>query len=303
MVFKEGRHLTDFLGRKYSTSGVAKASLLSLLPIYPKTSVENLSKLQRQTSTRSEQAGDTSPPDNEPALMVVLFKKFQKNIPSGITSDTLADFFTSLFTYSTPESRLAYHKSTSSLLVSAHYYVLAITAPMFANNGDELLHHIIASTLYMYDNKHGSYVVLLGVTDRGYPDACTLSEQYFNDPSDLGILTDTSSFRGHGLCSFLLSMIQVLGSLGYKAPVVPEPAAPFPLQCDEQFDKHTHHLYLQACLEIGSAYVMYVKLGFTSPVAPGNDYHCSSYKDECPVNANRKYSWGAQSYHTDYANL
>jgi hypothetical protein len=27
----------------------------------------------------------------------------------------------------------------------------------------------------MHDNKHGNYVVLLGVTDRGYPDMCTLA--------------------------------------------------------------------------------------------------------------------------------
>jgi hypothetical protein len=135
----------------------------------------------------------------------------------------------------------------------------------------------------MHDNKHGNYVVLLGVTDRGYPDMCTLAKRFFSDPSGSDVLSDSSSFQGHGLGTFLLSLLQVMGFLGHNAHVINNPAAPFLLHCDERIQKFTHHLYLQARLEIGSAYVMYVQLGFTSPVVVGHNYHCRSYGDECPA--------------------
>ncbi len=39
---------------------------------------------------------------------------------------------------------------------------------MFKKSEGELFHHIIGAALYMHDHKHGNYVVLSGVTDRGY---------------------------------------------------------------------------------------------------------------------------------------
>jgi hypothetical protein len=138
-----------------------------------------------------------------------------------------------------------------------------------------------------------------GVTDRGYPNICTLSEQFFSNPSDLAILTESSSFWEHGLATFLLSMIQVISFLGNKEPVEIDPSEPFPLPCDECLDKRTHHLYLQACLEIGSACMMYIELGFMTLAVGGGSYHCESYHYECPIKSNRKFTNNKKSYHTD----
>jgi hypothetical protein len=78
MVFKQGLQLTEFLGFKYTSKGVAQTSLLSLLPIYSKPSLEVLSSLQRRTSPHAERAGDISPTEDEPALKAVMFKKIQR---------------------------------------------------------------------------------------------------------------------------------------------------------------------------------------------------------------------------------
>jgi hypothetical protein len=162
-------------------------------------------------------------------------------------------------------------KATTVLVLSHHYYMLAITAPMFVNEEGAFYHCIISVTLYMHNNKHGSYIVLIGVTDRAYPSMCTLSEQIFSDPSDSAILPKSSSFWGHGLATFLLSTIQVLSFLGYTVPVVSDPSEPFTLDCKKHALITAHHLYLQACLEIGSAYVTYLELGFTAlAVGSGN---------------------------------
>jgi hypothetical protein len=299
MVFPPGSHVNDFLGRRYHTRGMAVASLLSLLPIYPKPSLDILSKLQRLTTPHAERAGDTSPTEDEPALQVVLFKKFSKHLPLGLTSETLTKFFAGLFSSKSTEQDALYKTATSELLMSCHYYILAITAPMFVKTGDALFQYIIGAAVYMYDNKHGSYVVLLGVTDKGYPDTCTLSEQFFSDPSASKVLSPTAAFRGLGLGTFLLSLIQVNGFLGHKAPPITDPSAPYRLECDKRATKCTHHMYLQARPEVSSAYVMYVQLGFSSPVVGGGNYHCRAYKDECPVNATRKYTANELCYHTD----
>ena len=300
MVFPPGSEMKDFLGRHYHTKGVAIAPLLSLLPVYPKPSLDILSRLQRLTTPRAERAGDTSPTEDEPALQVVLFKKFSKHLPLGLTSETLTTFFAGLFNSKSKGQYAEYKTATNELLMSGHYYIMAITAPMFVKTGDELFHYIIGAAVYLYDNKHGSYVVLLGVTDKGHPEQCTLSKQFFSDPSASGVLSPTASFRGLGLGTFILSLIQVNSFLGHKAPSIPDPSEPYRLECDERSNKCTHHLYLQARLEVGSAYVMYVQLGFSSPVVGGaNNYHCRAYKDDCPVNASRKYTSNESSYHTD----
>jgi hypothetical protein len=76
----------------------------------------------------------------------------------------------------------------------------------------QLTHLIIAAALYMYDNTHGNYVALLGTTNTGDPTLCTLSDRFFVDRSNSGVLSlNPSTFQGLGLASFLLSTIQVLG--------------------------------------------------------------------------------------------
>jgi hypothetical protein len=89
------------------------------------------------------------------------------------------------------------------------------------------------------------------------------------------------------LATFLLSTIQVLGNLGYKAPHV-SPLEPFHLDCIERVtadSPHTHHLYLQARVEVRHAYLMYVQIGFTNANANST---CTSFQDDCPVNRSKK---------------
>jgi hypothetical protein len=182
--FDTASRIADFLGAGYSTKGVALASLKDLLPIYAYPPLSWLAHLQRNSSSRDQRAGDTAPIHDEPALVVVMFKKLSPNLPPGLTNESLAEFFTQLFTFETQDARSAFQQETSDLISNPFYHVLAVTAPTFnANDPDQLTHVIIAATLYQYDNKHGSYVALMGVLENGDPSVCILSDDYFVDPS------------------------------------------------------------------------------------------------------------------------
>jgi hypothetical protein len=47
-----------------------------------------------------------------------------------------------------------------------------------------------------------------------------LNASYFVELSTSNLLSDTASFRALGIGTFLLSCLQVLGSLAYKSPIV-----------------------------------------------------------------------------------
>jgi hypothetical protein len=106
-------------------------------------------------------------------------------------------------------------------------------------------HFIIGTALYMFDKKHGSFVNLVRVTHVGDPSVCTLSNKFFIDTSDSGVLLLNSSFRGHDLASFLLSSIQVLGHLTNKA-TQKSPTSTARISCKEVDNvvNLRHHLYL-----------------------------------------------------------
>jgi hypothetical protein len=293
--------ISDFLGTGYTSHGLAQATLADLLPIYPLNSLHVLAQLQRYSSDRDKRAGDKPELDVDAAFVVVMFKNFTPEFPSGLTVDAFAKFFTDLFTYQTSEERDASYTSTQALLNHPLYTVLAITVPTFvSNDSSQLMHVIIGAALYMFDRKHGSFVNLVGVTDAGDPSVCTLSNKFFVDSSDSGVLLQTSSFRGHGLASFLLSSIQVLGHLTYKAPSNP-PTSTAQISCNEDDDivNLRHHLYLQARVEMGSAYVMYAKMGFTTNAIENGPFRCFSYREQCPVLLSRMNQDATAGYITD----
>jgi hypothetical protein len=98
---------------------------------------------------------------------------------------------------------------------------------------------------------------------------------------------NTATFRPKGLATFLLLTLQVLGSLGFKAPNVIS-SEPFHILCAERVtDKglSTHHLYLQARGRTKHAYLMYVEIGF---INAKDSFLCSTYKDNCRVQDNKK---------------
>ena len=86
-------------------------------------------------------------------------------------------------------------------------------------------------------------------------------------------MSDTASFNGHGLATFMLSAIQVFGSLKNQPPAVQHSVQLYDVVCNEDGakDASNHHIYLRARLEIGSAYVMYVALGFTTAAVSGDN--------------------------------
>jgi hypothetical protein len=260
ITFDPSSRLTDFLGVGYSTTGVAVAPLTSLSPIYPSRTILQLSLLKRKVSARTQRAGDPDVAIDELAFMVVMFKKVNnKNLPPGLTVEAFPSFFTDLFTYQASEEKHAFKTNIASLLVNPNYHILAITVPVFdVQDPSKLLtHFIVGAALFMFDNKCGSYINCLGVVDKGTSGVCMLNRSYFVEPSTSNLLSDTASFRALGIGTFLLSCLQVLGSLAYKSPNVAR-SDPFQLACHERGHGQlaTHHLYLQARLEMGSPCVL-----------------------------------------------
>jgi hypothetical protein len=235
--------------------------------------------------------------------MVVMFKKLNnKNLPPGLTVEAFSSFFTDLFTYQTSEERHAFKKNIALLLVNPNYHVLAITVPVFDVQDPSMLltHFIVGAALFMSDNKRGSYINCLGVVDKGTPGVCMLNGSYFVEPSTSNLLSDTARFRALGIGTFLLSCLQVLGSLAYKSPIVAR-SDPFQLACHKRGHGQlaTHHLYLQARLEMGSPYVSYVQIGFTNVMFEKGRFRCTNYRKDCPIHADKQSKAIEDGYYTD----
>jgi hypothetical protein len=160
-----------------------------------KISCPSLAQLQRFLSDPNKRAGHESPPQDERALSVVMSKKFNSNLPSGLSVHAFAEFFTELFEYQSSEEHDASNISMTTLLDNSNYTVVAVTAPCMFSSQDlkQLTHCIIVAALYMYDNKHGNYVALLGTTDTGDTSLCTLSKQFSVDQSNSGVLLSNPS--------------------------------------------------------------------------------------------------------------
>jgi hypothetical protein len=189
IIFAPSSILDNFLGTDYTSQGLAQATLANLLPIYPLPSLQSLAQLQTFSSDRNKPAGNESPLEDESAIFVVMFKKFNSNLPPGLSVHAFAEFFTDLFVYQFSKEHDAFNISTTTLLDNSTYTVVAVTLPMFSSQDPaKVTHYIIAAALYMYDNKHGNYVALLGTTDNGDPSVCTLSERFFVDQSNSGVL-------------------------------------------------------------------------------------------------------------------
>jgi hypothetical protein len=211
--------------------------------------------------------------------------------------------FFSLFTYQTSEERHAFKTNNASLLVNPNYYhVLAITVPVFDVQDPSKLptHFIVGTALFMFDNKRGSYINCLGVVDKGTPGVCMLNKSFFVEPSTSNLLSDTARFRALGIGTFLLSCLQVLGSLGYKSPIVAR-SDPFQLACHERGHGQltTHHLYLQGGLEMRSPYVSYVQIGFTNVMFEKGRFRCTNYRKHCPIHATKQSKAIEDGYYTD----
>jgi hypothetical protein len=304
ITFNPSSRLTDFLGVGYSTKGVALVPLNSLSPIYPSRTILQLALLKRKVSAQTQRAGDPDVDTGELAFMVVMFKKINnKNLPPDLTVEAFSSFFTNLFTYqTTSEERHAFKTNNASLLVNPNYHVLEITVPVFdVQDPSKLLtHFIVGADLFMFDNKRGSYVNCLGVVDKGTPGVCMLNESFFVESSISNLLSDTARFCALGIGTFLLSCLQVLGSLGYKLPILARSDL-FLLACHErgQGQLTKHHLYLQAHLEMGSPYVSYVQIGFTNVMFENGRFCCNNYRKDCPVHTDKQSKAIEEGFYTN----
>jgi hypothetical protein len=252
--------ITDFLVQ-YTSTGVALASLYNLAGIFRSSSIEYLGNLTPNISERAERAAvDSDYPDH--AFQVVFFKNVKRLIPPGITSNSIVNFITRQFIFEDFASRDEFSANMTKLIAFPSYNVILITVLAFDTDTKAMTHHIVGATVYMHD-KHGSFIFMLCTEDQGNPNVCNLSEKYFFDPGldegDEPFLSPTTSFRHNGLATFMLSLVQVLAKIGYKLPPVNQPplAQPesFIIHCHEPSETTNHHLYLQARIEVGLAYV------------------------------------------------
>lgn len=325
--------VTNFLKAGYCSTGVAIGSLYSLASIYGSASILRLANLQTNISQRSHRAGARSPTpfdasvasvasadsktttadskstiadskvllQSTHAFQVVVFKKLNNpKLPTGIDSESLVKFFVSLFDFKDAKVKREFEVATKNHLSLPTYHTLCITALVYDASTNLMVHSIVGAALYMYDHKNGSFIFTLGVLDRGDPAVCSLSTDHFSEHPGASttepFLSPSASFRQKGIATFMLSMIQVLGHLGYQPPKVTDPTS-YSIPCNENMPaKKKHHLYLQARIEAYSAYTFYVKIGFQLVSKNNVDFHCVHYNDECPVNSNRLAPVG---YYTD----
>ena len=142
--FDSASQIIDFLGTGYSSKGVAQASLSSLSPIYPSSSIVWLSNLLRKTSPRTERAGDTPVDIDEFAFKVVMFKRINHNLLDSISAESLSAFFGSLFSFANAEEKALKHTLIADLIANPYYSILAITVPTFlADNFKTLSRYIL----------------------------------------------------------------------------------------------------------------------------------------------------------------
>ncbi len=176
IVISPASNMTNFLKVGYATTGVATGSLLSLSPIFDSPSLLQLANLTMNMSPRSQRssrAGSQSGDDeDEPelAFQVVVFKKItNERVPFGLDVDTITKFFTGLFTFSNQERRDEFEKTTKNLIGNPKHHFLAITALVFDADVQDIVHTIIAASLYTHDQSNGSFIFNLGVLERGDP--------------------------------------------------------------------------------------------------------------------------------------
>jgi hypothetical protein len=104
--FDRASQIIDFLGTGYSSKGVAQASLSSLSPMYPSSSIVWLSNLLRKTSPRTERAGDTPVDIDEFAFKVVMFKRINHNLPDKFRLSLYPYFLAPCFPLPMPKRKL-----------------------------------------------------------------------------------------------------------------------------------------------------------------------------------------------------
>ena len=302
IVISPASIVTDFVGLGFASQGMAQSSLENLSPVYGTDSILHLASLRPYTSAREQRhqgrdQGEDQPkvPDSEvPSFQIFLFKKVTPNLPDCLAADQIVHFFDSQFSFPSDKAKNEFQTAADFIVSSALYHVLAITILVYNPEEKRLTHRLIGCSLYIHD-KNGSFIFTIGVLDRGDPNVVALNNNVFVQPTPTMILSATSSFRRKGLATFMLSLIQYLGVVGYKSFAVEDPTAPFEIPCSEINPDGVpkgHHLFLQARIEPGSAYMSYLKIGFTLNTNDPLKFRCKNYKKECPVSSNRPPRYG-----------
>jgi hypothetical protein len=189
MVIEPASSLTNFL-KMYSTTGIATATLQSLIGVYNSPQMTHLSLLNPVLSDHDRWQYEPQIPNLMEGKLfhVHLFKKIGPTVPAGLTSQTLVDFFVSQFTFKgEKEAEDDFQEATKSLVNCPNYSIIAITALTFDTLEKKLEHQIVGVVSYMHD-KNGSFIFTLCVLDKGLNDGLSLSPQYFSkSPRKVGL--------------------------------------------------------------------------------------------------------------------
>jgi hypothetical protein len=137
MIFDSASQITNFIGKVYNQRGMAQSTLKNLLPIFPKPSLTRLANLQRTISPKQTESalaelaemdkGTVEEVQTE-VIFVFVFKRFSAHLPPE---------------FDTPSLKAVFKVMITQLLLSPHYYILAITASMTDLEEDKSLHHYI----------------------------------------------------------------------------------------------------------------------------------------------------------------
>jgi hypothetical protein len=145
-----------------------------------------------------------------------------------------------------------------------------------------LSHCIVVFPFFVHDNKNGIFVAFLEFPTKVISHCAPLP------PSSLNVLPKWTSCRtlegfvDMDLPSFYFRYFKFLALSALKLQTN-SPSEPFHLLCDKNVKEDfpsTNHLYLQARVEIGHAYLMYVQLGFTNK---NGNFGCTSLQNDCPI--------------------
>ena len=147
-------------------------------------------------------------------------------------------------------------------------------------------YHIISCIIWYHDKSGGSFIPLVSVLDKGDDTSVKLSSRYFQttkDTANKGMFPkdgESYSFQNLDLCKFMMSMVQLISSLGPSPNLNLKPPS-------SGFKRH--HLYLQCRLEQHSrGYWIYVIFGFDQTCSSRLDFLCMNYFKEIPIGSHLK---------------
>ncbi len=146
-------------------------SLADLLyPLYPSSRLHQLTRIQRRRVRTGSSNRPKLPTNCKNDLEVVLYKKpgntTRRENLRGLLADSIASFFTDLFTHQDDSKREESIKLVTDLVNNDLSMVIAIVS-----RNMDLSFTLIACVIFHPDNAEGSYIPFIGVLDQNVGNA------------------------------------------------------------------------------------------------------------------------------------